>query len=127
MAPRDDIEPVQAGGGLRPAGWVAIQACAAVVLAIVTFAVIREPLPSSRDPDAASARIAASVSPPAPENPPPFEELVAELRTEVRDMAAALLGMPEWPAGIDVDAALASLAPPTPGERPSRGLSAAID
>lgn len=111
-------------GGLRPAGWIAIQACAAVVLAIVTFAVIREPLPSPRgplpapgEPVAEPPRIAAAVSTRAAENPPPFEELIVELRTDVQGMAAALIGMPDWPAGLDIDAALASLAP-APGESP---------
>ena len=48
---------------------------------------------------------------------PPLEELVADLRTELQDMAAALIGLPEWNEAIDLDASLAFMAEPS-AERP---------
>jgi hypothetical protein len=48
---------------------------------------------------------------------PPIEEIVADLRTELQDMAAALIGLPEWNEAIDLDASLAFMAEPS-AERP---------
>lgn len=100
---------------LQPGGWIAIQACAVVALAVVTFAVTREPM--APHPGEAALSATGPVATTIPETSPPLEDLLADLRTELRGMAAALVGMPEWTDGVDVDAALALLAPP-PTRRP---------
>ena len=111
-------EPAGQADAPRPrlpwSGWPLLPACAVVVLAIVTIVVTRSPSAptAGRDtaPDAGVASVPAAVA-------PPIEELVADLRTELQDMAAALIGLPEWNEAIDLDASLAFMAEPS-AERP---------
>lgn len=97
---------------LQPGGWLAIQACAVVALAVITFAVVREPATAPVPGTGAAFIVTADTAP-----PPPFEDLLAALGNEVRGMAAALIGMPDWNGNIDVESTLALLAPP-PDEEP---------
>lgn len=119
MPERDASEPPlrtpAAADGPRPGGWLAIQACAVVALAVVAIVFIREP--SAPGPEAGTEPSPTVASAPVVDASPPFEELVADLRTELRRMAAALIGLPDWKAAVDVDASLASLTQPEP-ERP---------
>lgn len=109
-----EAEPAPADGP-QPNAWLAVQACAVVALAVVAIILIREP--SAPTPEAGTEPPPAMASAPTGESSPPLEELVADLRTELRGMAAALIGLPDWNAAIDVDASLASLTP-SPPERP---------
>lgn len=97
-------------GGLQPGGWMAIQACGVVALAVLAFALLRDPgtVPPETGATPDGALVVATPTPTVV----PFDDLLADLQTEVRGMAAALVGMPDWSDGIDVDGALALLAPP---------------
>ncbi|MFN9370247.1 MAG: hypothetical protein ACK6CT_16025 [Planctomycetia bacterium] len=111
-----------ARGRVRPNGWIAIQSCVVVALAVVTIALSREPVPSPPDQAAARSAVPLATAAPATEPTLSFEEMVADLvadtGTEVRTMAAALIGMPDWNDLSDVDSTLALLAPPPQAERP---------
>lgn len=94
---------------LPAGGWMAIQAWTVVAVAIVTIVVIRTPSVPTAGRDAEPGPRMTTL--PAADTPP-IEELVTDLRAELQDMAAALVGLPAWDAVVDLDASLAAIAEP---------------